>query len=147
MLDIDEMIEWGKKMDDRMDAYDWYIPVKKGGMSNCFFAVPFQGCELAIDPEFKTLTIYARGYQIEVDWGNTKNWTAPYDANMMTEDDVIAGAFRMRVVDEDEINEDGSPKVVVDWKTVPDKGVVDEDYKVVDESNPHTGIWKAGSVA
>ena len=129
-----------------MDAYDWYIPVKKGGMSNCFFAVPFQGCELAIDPEFKTLTIYARGYQIEVDWGNTKNWPAPYDANMMTEDDVIAGAFRMRVVDEDEINEDGSPKVVVDWKTVPDKGVVDEDYKVVDESNPHTGIWKAGSV-
>ena len=139
MLDIDEMIEWGKKRDE----HDWYIPVKKGGMSGSFFAVPFQGCELAIDPEFKTLTIYARGYQIEVDWGDTKTWKSPA---MMTEDDVVVGAFRMRVVDEDEINEDGSPKVVVDWKTVPDKGVVDEDYKVVDESNPHTGIWKAGSV-
>ena len=137
MLDIDEIIEWGKKRDE----HDWYMPVKKGGMSGCFFAVPFQGCELAIDPEFKTLTIYARGYQIEVDWGGTKTWKQP-----SLDDDVVGGAFRMRVVDEDEINEDGSPKVVVDWKTVPDKGVVDEDYKVVDEANPHTGIWKARSV-
>jgi len=141
MFDIDEMIEWGNKRAE----YDWYMPVKKGGWSGCFHAVPFQGCELTIDPEFKTLSINARGYQIEVDWGDTKTWKAPFNANMMTEDDVIVGAFRMRVVDEDEINEDGSPKVVVDWKTMPDKGVVDEDYKVVDEANTQTGIWKAGS--
>lgn len=134
-----------KRMQDFAEAlaeHDWFMPVKKGGMSKAFYAVPFQGCELIIDPDNKTLTIHGRGYTVDLEWGNTDTWRAEF-----VEDD-IDGAMRIRVTDEECMGvllDDEKP--VVDWITLPDKGVADEDYKVVDEANPHTGIWKAGSFA
>jgi hypothetical protein len=126
---LQEIIEFGKSR----DQYNWVIPAKKGGLSKCFYAVPFEGCELTIDPKFKTLIITARGYEVELHWGETENWkTTSNDP-----DDKFTDAIRIRVLDEDCYDE----KPVVDWISLPDKGVTDEDY-VIDETMQDTGIIK-----
>jgi len=60
----------------------------------------FDDCEIEFDPEFGTVIITARGYQVIIDLGNTDEWKTPSTCGGHDE------ALRIIVKDDLELDED-----------------------------------------
>jgi hypothetical protein len=83
-----------------------FVELKKSGWSRYIGGDLFDGCEISYDPEFKSVTIEARGYEVIIDLGNTPDWTTPSTCG--GHDD----ALLITVLEEGELDEDNAVKKI-----------------------------------
>ena len=77
-----------------------------GAWSRYIHGTIFDGCEISYDPEFKSVIIEARGYEVIIDLGNTPDWTTPSTCG--GHDD----ALLITVLEEGELDEDNAVKKI-----------------------------------
>jgi len=83
-----------------------FLELKKSGWSKCITGDLFDGCQIDFDPEFKSVTIEARGYEVIIDLGNTSDWTTPSTCG--GHDD----ALLITVLEDGELDEENAVKKI-----------------------------------
>ena len=65
---------------DRYDMYqdeDYEVKFVKSGLSKLISGYIFEDCEVVFDPEFQTVSVTARGFDVIIELGNTESWKNP----------------------------------------------------------------------
>ena len=57
------------------EEYD--VKFVKSGFSKLFSGDVFEGCEVVFDPEFQTISVTARGFDVIIELGDTDSWKNP----------------------------------------------------------------------
>lgn len=65
---------------DRYGMYqdeEYDVKFVKSGLSNLISGDVFEGCDVTFDPEFQTVSVTARGFDVIIELGNTDSWKNP----------------------------------------------------------------------
>ena len=57
------------------EEYD--VKFVKSGLSNLISGDVFEGCDVTFDPEFQTVSVTARGFDVIIELGDTDSWKNP----------------------------------------------------------------------
>ena len=83
---------------------DYEVKFVKSGLTSLISGDVFEGCDVTFDPEYQTVSVTARGFDVIIELGNTDSWKNPCgdggrdeamrvfirDVEYIREDDLVA---------------------------------------------------------